>query len=355
MLIAAFATADVAGSDGGKLKIKRQTHNAAVATSADPAAIREALGRTIIFDQVDDAELQARCAERLRRDHGVPSDRTTAVLLELRAAIDEAKSKKTDAFPLLRRILARASPPPIRPHDYIARGNEADLVDALSRDNVLLLSGRPGSARPMRRVGSRQSSCRSVTTCRSSPMSTRRSASCSNRERRRDSRFSMIPSGFADFGPGGTVAGAPRQSNRSHPPATQAPRRARARTAPGDRPHNIARSDRDGTSALARHGRSRTDLPGQLVRSLASTFAVESALRDRVADALSAGALVLEPGCLEHLAANTHRLRASASIAEVTRLAREDAAQLGRTLSATGWKTSPLACRLQPRRRSRSA
>jgi len=336
-LIAAFATADVAGSDGGKLKIKRQTHNAAVAASVSPAAVREALGRTIIFDQVDDAELQARCAERLRRDHGVPSDRTTAVLLELRTAVGEAKSNKADAFPLLRRIFARASPPPIRPHNYIARGNEADLIDALSRDNVLLLSGTP-------RLGKTYAARWIAAEFMPLGYDVQEFADVDSAE-----RFLLEP---------GT---APRLALLDDPlgelqiPAQAARSLARLANLIGRTRPQRKLIVAQGLEPLLATG--RTTSLGQTVtahrrwldigapeptfsvslwRSLASTFAVEGALRDRVADALTAGALVLEPGCLEHLAANTHRLRASASIAEVTRLAREDAAQLGRTLSADG-------------------
>lgn len=336
-LIGAFATADVAGSDGGRLKIERQTHNARIATSADPAAVREALGRTILFDRVDDAELQARCAERLRQDHGIPSDRTTAVLHELRSAVVEAKANRTDALPLLRRILARVSPPPIRPHDYIARGNELALIDTLSRDNVLLLSGTP-------RVGKSYAARWIAAEFMPLGYDVQEFADVDSAE-----RFLLEP---------GT---APRLALLDDPldgPQISAQAaRSLARLA------NLIRRTRPQRKLLVAQGlepllaTSRTTSLAQTVtahlrwhdmgdpgstflvslwRSFALTFAVDGMLCDRVADALAGGSLALEPGCLEHLAANAHRVNASASIAEITRLAREDAAQLGRTLSADG-------------------
>ena len=53
-LLAAFAVADVAGSDGGTLKARRQAHTAAFAASANPAIVREALRRTLTDHQTAD-------------------------------------------------------------------------------------------------------------------------------------------------------------------------------------------------------------------------------------------------------------------------------------------------------------
>ncbi len=336
-LIAAFAIADIAGSDGGTLKIKRQAHIASFAASADPTTIREALGRIIIIDQVDDDGLEARCAERLRLDHGVPSDRTTPVLLEMRAAVGEAKSNKTDAFALLRRILARASPPPIRPGDYIARGDEAHLVAALSRDDVLLLSGTP-------RVGKSYAARWIAAEFMPLGYDVQEFADIDLAE-----RFLLEPGtaprlALLDDPLGGSQVSA--QATRSLARLALLIGRTRPQrkllVAQGLEPllATCRTPSLDETVTGHRRWRDMGDPEPiflvSLWRSLALTFAVEAALRERVADALTTGALVLEPGCLEHLAANTDRLRASASIADVARLAREDAAQLGRTLAADG-------------------
>lgn len=336
-LIAAFAVANVAGSDSGKLKAKRQAHNAAFAASAAEAIVREALGRVVVFDQIDDAELEARCAERLRQDHGVPSDRTTAVLLELRAAVATAKSDKSDAFLLFRRILARASPAPIRPVDYIERGDEADLVDELSRDNVVLLSGTP-------RVGKTFAARWIAAGFMPLGYEVQEFADVELAERfllepGTAPRLALLddPLGGSQISARATrslarlanLIGRTRPQRKLLVAQGQEPLLATARTASLDQTVTGHRRWRDMSSPE----------PAFLVslwRSLASTFAVEAALRERVADALAASTLVLEPGCLEHLAANAHRLLASASIADVARLAREDAAQLGRTLAAEG-------------------
>lgn len=335
--LAAFAVADVAGSDGGKLKSKRQAHNSALAASANPAIVREALSRTLILDQVDDDWLETRCAERLRRDYGIPSDRTAAVLLELRAAIGEAKANKTDAFPGLRRILALASPPPIRPSDYVARGNEAELIDALSRDNVLLLSGTP-------RVGKTYVARWVAAEFMPLGYDVQEFADVEPAE-----RFLLEPGtaprlALIDDPLGGSQVSA--QAPRSLARLTDLIGRIRPQrkllVAQGLEP--LLATSRTASLAQAITARRRWRDIGELEsaflvslwRALATAFSVEDAISDRVATALATGTLLLEPGCLEHLAANTDRLRPSAPVADIVRLAREDAAQLGQTLAADG-------------------
>lgn len=336
-LLAAFAIAEVAGSGSGTLAAKRRAHNAAFAASANPATVREALGRTLILDQTDEDGLESRCAERLRRDHGIPSDRTAAVLLELRAAIGEAKANKTDAFPLLRRILARVSPPPIRPDDYLARGYEAALVDSLSRNNVLLLSGTP-------RVGKSYTARWVAAEFMPLGYDVREFADVEPAE-----RFLLEPGtaprlALLDDPLGNSQISA--QATRSLARLSNLIGRTRPQrkllVAQGLEP--LLATSRTASLAQTITARRRWHDIGDLDpaflanlwRALASTFSIDAALRDRVADALATSGLVLEPGCLEHLAANTDRLRASMSIADVARLARENAAELGRTLAADG-------------------
>ncbi len=335
-LLSRFEKADIAGSDGSKLKARRQAHNAAFAASADQTAVRETLARVVVLDQVDHG-LEAACAELLRRGHAVPGDRTAPVLLELRAAVGEAKSGRTDAFPLLRRILARASPEPIRPGDYVERRDEAGLVAALSREDVLLLSGTP-------RVGKTYAARRIAAEFRQEGYDVQEFADVEPAE-----RFLLGP-GTA---PRLVLLDDPLGGSQASSEATRALSRLSnliGRTSP-QRKLLVAQGlepllattrtpSLDETLTANRRWRDMGDLePDFLVRlwrSVASASAVEGALRERVADALASSALVLEPGCLQHLAANTDRLGASSSIADVARLAREDAAQLGRTLAADG-------------------
>lgn len=336
-LLAAFAIAEVAGSDGGALYARRKAHNAAFAASADLAAIREALRRTLIFDQTDEDGLETRCAERLRRDHGIPSDRTGAVLLELRAAIAEAKTNKTDAFPLLRSILARASPPSIRPTDYLARGDEPALVDALSRDNVLLLSGTP-------RVGKSYAARYVAAEFMPHGYDVQEFVDVESAE-----RFLLEPGAaprlaLLDDPLGGSQVEA--QAIRSLARLSKLIDRTRPQrkllVAQGLEP--LLATSRTASLAQTITAQRRWRDIGELEaaflvslwQALAATFAIDAALAARVTDALRTGELVLEPGCLEHLAANTDRLRPAASIADITRLAREDAAQLGQMLAADG-------------------
>jgi hypothetical protein len=336
-LLAAFAVIDAAGNDGGKLKAKRQAYNAAFAATANPATVREALRRTFIFDQVDEEGLERRCAEYLRRDHGIPSDRTASVLLQLRAAIGDAKAQRTDAFLALRSILARASPSPIRPSDYVARGDEDGLVEILSRDHVLLLSGTP-------RVGKSYTARFIAAEFMSHGFDVQEFTEVESAE-----RFLLEPGtaprlALLDDPIGGSEADAqsPRSLERLSKLIDRTRPQRKLLVAQGLEP--LLATSR--TLSLAeiitgkRRWRDIGDLePAFLVslwQALAAAYAVDAALVVRVTDALLTGELVLEPGCLEHLAANTDRLGAATPIVDVTRLAREDAAQLGQTLVACG-------------------
>lgn len=336
-VIDAFAAADISGSDKSKLKVKRQTHNAAFAASANVADVCKALGRVVVFDQIDDAGLKAQCAERLRRDHGVPSDRTDTVLLELRAAIATAKTDKLDAFPLFRDILARASPAPIRPVDYIERGDETALIDELSRDNVLLLSGTPrvGKTYTARWIGAEfiplgyqvqefadvDSAERFLLDPGTAPRLALLNDPLGSSQISADATRSL--SRLAN------MIGRIRPQRKLLVAQGQEPLLATART---------LSLDRTVTGHRRWHDVSNPE-PAFLVslwRSLASSFAVETELSMLVDEALATGVLILEPGCLEHLAANAYRLHMTPSINDVVRLAHEDAAQFGRALAAEG-------------------
>lgn len=142
-LLGAFANVQVSGKEGSSLKTRREAHFRAVAAETDPALLRSALQRLIILEKIDEVELEKRCADRLRTTHRIPGDCISDVLARLRVAVKTAKAQAIDAFPLVRAALQKAAPPPIRPQEYVCRGDESDWTDVLSHESILLLSGPP--------------------------------------------------------------------------------------------------------------------------------------------------------------------------------------------------------------------
>lgn len=346
-LLNAFATAAVGGADGGNLNSKRRAQNDAFAQSVGAEAVRDALSRLIIIEQVDEAELEARCADRLARDFAVPTDRTGSVVRELRAAINRAKSNGIDAYHLVRIILSAAAPPAIRPDGYVERGLEGRLQDVLSRENIVLLSGTPrvGKSFVARWIGAE---------FRQHGYDVQEFRDVDGAE-----RFLLDPGSAPRL----AVLDDPLGGSHISPEAARSLARlthlaARVRpqrkliVAQGLEPM-LATARAPSIEAAAILGHRWEDLgrlaPCFLVdvwQSVASRHAIDEGLRDVVNDALASGRLKLEPGCLEHLAANQHRLRTGPSEDDIARLAREDAAQLGRSLVADGYDSLALSVAL---------
>ncbi|MER9273603.1 hypothetical protein [Mesorhizobium sp. M0643] len=338
-LIQAFAVADVPGAEDGKLKGQREAHNVAFARNADMDDVREALRRVVVLDQIDHDALQARCAERLRREHQIPADRTDAVMRELTEAVARAKAERSDAFPLLRRILAKASPPSVRPSDYVMRGDEKALFDELSNENVILLSGTP-------RTGKSFVARWLASEFMPLGYDVQEFAGADEAE-----RFLLEPGeatrvALLEDPLGGS--GASTDSVRSLGRLSKLIGRARpqrklvvsqgltallatARTASLEKTRTGGRRWRDLSDP-------ETAFLLELWRSLGDAFNVAEDVRKRVADGLAGRTLELEPGCLEYLAANAHRVHASWTIGDIARLGREDAAQLGQALAAAGYE-----------------
>jgi hypothetical protein len=336
-LVTAFATADVAGADGGKLNTKRRAHNATIAKAIDVKAVRDALCRLVIIEQVDEAELEARCTERLGRDFGIPTERAPSVVRELRAVVKRAKSDGIDAYPLARSVLSTAAPPPIRPDCYVYRGLENGFQDVLSRENVLLLSGTP-------RVGKSFVARWIAAEFRQHGYDVQEFRDVDGAE-----RFLLDPGSTPRLAVLDDPLGGSHilpEAARSLARLTQLTTRVRPQrkliVAQGLEPLlATARVPSLDAAVIASHrwedlGALAPSFLVDVWRSLAAAYGIDNTLRDLVTDALTSARLKLEPGCLEHLAANRHRLQATPSIADVARLAREDATQLGLALVADG-------------------
>lgn len=336
-LLDAFATAKIPGTVTGKLKARRQAHNAAFVKATGKDALRVALSRLIIIERVDAAELEARCADRLQRYYRIPSDRTEAVLGQLCTNVKTAKADGTDAFPLIRDTLASSVPPQVRPPDYIERGGESALIDELSNSGVLLLSGTP-------RVGKTFTARRIAAEFEPHGYEVRELSDTDQVERFLLEQTQALRLAILDDPLGDTYA--VPDSGRSL---------ARVRKLIPRLSQHRKLIVVQGTSRLlatalvtalrecpvAGHSWHDLSVPGttflvELWQSLADRFDIPETLRNFVSEALADGSLTLEPGCLQHLAVHPRRMDIQLDLDQVIRLAREDAISLGRALSEEG-------------------
>ena len=336
-LLDAFAAARIPGTDTGELKARRRAHNDGFAKTANKSVVRTALGRLIIIERVDAVNLEAICAERLRRRHRVPSDRIGDVLGQLRAGVKTAKADRIDAFPLIRDTLTSAVPPRVRPLDYVKRDAESALFNELSSSGVLLLSGTP-------RVGKTFAARWIAAEFEPHGYEVQQFGDVDRVE-----RFLLEPTdaprlAILDDPLDGTyaVADPGRTLARVEALISCLPQRHKLIVAQGEQ-RLLATTRAAALSAVSTAGHLWHDMGvlsapflAELWRSLVDRPGVPDALRRFVSEALADGSLRLEPGCLQHFAVNHQRLGDQPNLDQVARLARENASGLSYVLAETG-------------------
>lgn len=337
-LLKAFATAKLTGKKGGKLNQRREAHNAAYAAGADPKAVESALHRLIIIERLDEAQLEASCGERLRSEHGIPIDRIDDLLLQLRAAVKIAKADAVDAFQLIEPIIAAAKPAPLQPPGYIERGSEPNFVQQLSQDRVVLLSGTPRVGKSY--LGRRIAADFAKQGYDAQEFTNLDGASRFLLEPVPALRLALLddPLGGAHVDPNAT-----RGLQQLEQLAARVSASRRLVVSQGLEPL-LATARAARLADVVTGGRAWHDLSvaptGFLVelwQSLCAAFQVPQNVETFVKTALENG-LALEAGCLEYLAANHSRLTVPLTREKVIRLARSDAAALGRALASEGYE-----------------
>ncbi len=293
----------------------------------------------IIIEQVNETELESRCAGRLRQEHNIPGDRVDDVLHRLRAAVKAAKAAAKDAYPLVHAVLAAATPVSIGPPGYVDRGSETDLISLLSRDKVLLLSGTP-------RVGKSFAARQVAADFGRHGYDLQEFSDVDAAERflletTPALRLALLddPLGGAHVAPDAT-----RSLARIERLIGRLPAHRRLVVAQGAEPL-LATARAATLDAISTAGHRWTDLsalPRQFLvvlwASLCAHFSVPDSLAAFVRNEIDTGTLVLEPGCLDYLAANHQRVSAPPTIDGLTRVARTDAAVLGRALASDGYE-----------------
>lgn len=336
-LLKAFSKAKVQGTKASSLRAKRQGHNAEFAKHADSSVVRNALRRLIIIERVDDATLESSCAERLRRDHNVPSDRIGDVLGRLRSVVKEAKKNGLDAFPLLRETLASVARQTVRPTQYILRDMEWTWDSELSSRGVLLLSGMP-------RVGKSYAARWMGAEFESHGYEILESSDISQVERFLEDPTKALRLAILDdpLGSASAVASSVRVLDRIEQLIPRLRLQRKLIVAQGE-PQLLATARASALSEVLTAGNSWHDLGAhhtpflvKVWQSAVATYHIPCSLASFIYEALSSNSLKLEPGCLEHLAANHHRLKGKLSLAHINRFAREPSTSFGRKLADAG-------------------
>lgn len=331
--------ANLQGKEKGPLNAKRETHRRAVAAATDRGLLLIALHRLIILERLDEVELERQCADRLRSAHRIPGDRIPDVLSRLRLAVKTAKDQAIDAFPLVRAVLREAAPRPIRPQDYVCRGDEDDCATVLSRENILLLSGPP-------RVGKSDAARWVASEFQSYGYEIRETSDVDAAD-----RFLLEPGESLRLvvldDPLGGVHAAPDATRKLYRIDTLIRRLGPNRKliiAQGQE-QLLAVSRQSALHEVETGGhlwRNLGAVPpeffGRLWQQISESLHVPQPLQQIVLESLYRGELQLEAGCLRHLAANYVRLEGRYDLDRVMRLAREDAVSFGRALEEDGYQ-----------------
>lgn len=106
--------------------------------------LKDALHRVMISERLDDAEIMRRSREALLSRHRVVPDRVEDVLAEIESIVfREKRTQKNVLTEVARAIEAGQSKDPLVAATYVTRGEEATLLQQLSQQHAVLITGAP--------------------------------------------------------------------------------------------------------------------------------------------------------------------------------------------------------------------
>jgi DNA polymerase III delta prime subunit len=326
------------GKDANELERQRVTHMKSVAMAAKSTAVRNALLRLIVIEQVDDGMLTSECENLLRKRHRIPSDRTGDVITSLRVPVKSAKISQSDALVEFRCVLERLMPNNFRPSDYVMRGNEHEWVNTLSGTNVLLLSGPP-------RVGKTNAAHWIAAEFQEMGYEVKVCFDIDSAERFLLESVHINRLALLDDPLGGAhpVTNPTRALSRLNALIPQLGRNRKLIVAQAqDRLLAEFRTNNLSDACIANLpwqdlGKHSSHFLSELWRQLQQRYKISEPLFAMVAQALLTGT-ELEAGCILHLAVHHHRLSDQTNLVSAIRLAREDANDLGKSLATEGFK-----------------
>lgn len=328
------------------LKTNRRKHIGTYISGLNEPALRQAAHRIRLVELIDDEKLQLERHRLLTKIHGLPPDAVLEVLAKLDAIVVTEKRTGNDVLPQFRELISLHRPThPLRPANYLVRGDEEELQKMLSAQRFLLLSGRP-------RVGKSSTARWIAANLQAQGYKAHFVESIDAAQ-----RFLMDPVVEA------RLALVDDPFGGAHP--TDAPARAfdtlkdLLKTLPLNRRLVVAQAEdrllevtrKSKVAEINIAGASWVPLENKVGIFLADLWiqqckaqGVPSPLADRVQNALVSGELDLEPGCLVHLAVNHAYLPLSCDLESIKRLARQDASSLAAAFRLEG--LAPVAAAL---------
>ncbi|WP_116117371.1 hypothetical protein [Paraburkholderia sp. BL6669N2] len=328
------AYAEATSSTDKDLAKSRRAHIGTQLPLIPRDALKNALQRVLISEQLDDAEVLRRSREALKSLHQVVPDQVEDVLSQIESIVFREKRSKNDLLPEIAKVIASGKAgDPLVGASYVQRREEAALLDGLSRKYAILITGAP-------RVG--KSSCaRSIAaTLQRQGYSVRVCDNLGEAERFLTEPVIGSRVALVDDPLGGAHAAenADRELNlleRLIPKLTNGRRLIVAQAQ--DRLLEVARLEsveKIVTAGLSwvPMGIGDTGFLTAVWIDAATAYSVPADLTNQVVDAITSADMDLEPGCLVHLAANYSRLEGGAKINDLVRFARQDSKSLGSAL-----------------------
>ncbi|PBP69292.1 hypothetical protein CCL15_07555 [Pseudomonas syringae] len=315
--------------------VKRRRANIGEWLVVTPApSLKTALQRVLIAELLDEPEVLRRIRDNLEVVHRVVPDRVEEATRRITEIVVNEKKTGVNLMPQVDKVISWGSAvDPLVAASYISRGEEDALLDRLSLDSALLLTGAP-------RVGKTSCARNLAHSLQSQGYSVRICTDISEAERYLTEPVTGNRAALVDDPLGGAHAadnaarelmlmGAliPKLTNGRRLIVSQAQ----------DRLLQISRCQsvsavRTGNLPWVEMSIGANGFLGGLWSVLTADYSVPQALGTLVAEAIEAGQLDLEPGCLVYLAANHDRVSADAQLADVISYARQDSKSLGDAL-----------------------
>lgn len=296
--------------------------------------LKASLQRVLIAERLDEPEILRRIRDELESRHRVVPDRVQDVTRRITEIVVSQKRKGVDVLPEVERVITSgAAVDPLVAAFYVPRGEETDFLSRLSGDSALLLTGAP-------RVGKTFFARKLAFSLQYQGYSVRICTDVSEAERYLTEPVTGNRAALVDDPLGGAHA-ADNASRELMQLGTLIPKLANGRrlivSQAQDRLLQVSRclsiaQVRTGNLSWVEMGIGAKSFLGDLWSRLTADYVVPVALSGQIADAIEAGQLDLEPGCLVYLAANHVGLDASAPLADVIRYARLDSKSLGGAL-----------------------
>ncbi|WP_432260842.1 hypothetical protein [Cupriavidus sp. TMH.W2] len=317
-----------------KLAKKRRADIGKQLSLTSTTALKASLQRVLIAERLDEPTILRRIRDELESRHRVVPDRVEEVTRRITEIVVREKRTGVDVLLEVNGVIASgAAADPLVAASYVPRGEEKALLSQLAGDSALLLTGAP-------RVGKTFCARSLASSLQMQGYSVRVCSDVAEADRYLSEPVTGNRAALVDDPLGGAHA-ADNASRELMLLGALIPKLVNGRrlivSQAQDRLLEVSRCKsinqvRTGNLSWVEMGIGDGSFLGALWATLAADYAVPAGLKAQVADAVQAGQLDLEPGCLVYLAANHDQLDGGASLEEMIRYARRDSKSLGEAL-----------------------